>query len=174
MQNGYTPCCAQVMRLSVCLTEVDVLLVCSPLLAAGRVQSARLALRAPHVCGSANSSAGAAPAGGPRPDPRGLQRRLPASIASKVLVLVLAGEDSECPSVLFSVQLVESVPVGLYPSSPPSRPSIANGWLRLLDEANSSVHIAAFYLTLRNSDVQSSDPSDSQVRVAAIHQPHVS
>lgn len=70
----------------------------------------------------------------------------------------------EACSVDCRVQLVESVPVGLYPSSAPSRPSIADGWLRLLDEANSSVHIAAFYLTLRNSDVQSSDPSDSQGR----------
>ncbi|XP_015238879.1 PREDICTED: phospholipase D3-like isoform X1 [Cyprinodon variegatus] len=62
------------------------------------------------------------------------------------------------------VQLVESIPVGLYPSSPSSRPSIADSWLHLLHKANSSVHIAAFYFTLRDSDVQSSDPSDSQGR----------
>ncbi|XP_035983257.1 5'-3' exonuclease PLD3 isoform X1 [Fundulus heteroclitus] len=60
------------------------------------------------------------------------------------------------------VQLVESVPVGLYPSSPPSGPSVADGWLRLLGRANASVHIAAFYFTLR--DGASSDPPDSQGR----------
>ncbi|KAM4586051.1 uncharacterized protein pld7 [Fundulus diaphanus] len=60
------------------------------------------------------------------------------------------------------VQLVESVPVGLYPSSPPSGPSVADGWLRLLGRANGSVHIAAFYFTLR--DGASSDPPDSQGR----------
>nr|XP_033489267.1 phospholipase D3 isoform X1 [Epinephelus lanceolatus] len=61
------------------------------------------------------------------------------------------------------VHLVESIPVGLYPSSASSRGSIADSWLHLLDKANSSVHIAAFYLTLRSSDsARSSDPSDSQ------------
>ncbi|XP_017295801.1 5'-3' exonuclease PLD3 isoform X2 [Kryptolebias marmoratus] len=62
------------------------------------------------------------------------------------------------------VQLVESIPVGLYLSSPPSSLSIADSWLRLLDKANSSVHIAAFYFTLRGSDVVSADSSDSQGR----------
>ncbi|XP_017162684.1 phospholipase D3 isoform X2 [Poecilia reticulata] len=62
------------------------------------------------------------------------------------------------------VQLVESIPVGLYPSSSSPGPSIADSWLRLLDKANSSVHIAAFYFTLRDSDVQSYHPSDSQGR----------
>uniref|UniRef100_A0A672FNC1 Phospholipase D family, member 7 n=1 Tax=Salarias fasciatus TaxID=181472 RepID=A0A672FNC1_SALFA len=46
------------------------------------------------------------------------------------------------------VHLVESVPVGLYESSPPPRRSIADSWLRLLQRANSSVDIAAFYFTL--------------------------
>ncbi|KAL6118127.1 uncharacterized protein ACO6RY_15781 [Pungitius sinensis] len=56
------------------------------------------------------------------------------------------------------VQLVESIPVGLYQSAPLSRRSIADSWLHLLDKANSSVHIAAFYFTLR-------DPSESQGRL---------
>ncbi|KAM8909152.1 5'-3' exonuclease PLD3 isoform 2-T2 [Spinachia spinachia] len=60
------------------------------------------------------------------------------------------------------VQLVESIPVGLYQSTPSSRQSIADSWLRLLDKANSSVHIAAFYFTLR-------DPSESQGRLVFEH-----
>uniref|UniRef100_A0A4W6FV52 Phospholipase D family, member 7 n=1 Tax=Lates calcarifer TaxID=8187 RepID=A0A4W6FV52_LATCA len=60
------------------------------------------------------------------------------------------------------VHLVESIPVGLYQSSPMSRQSIADSWLHLLDKANSSVHIAAFYFTLRGADLESTDSSDSQ------------
>uniref|UniRef100_A0A3B4EQK8 Phospholipase D3-like n=1 Tax=Pundamilia nyererei TaxID=303518 RepID=A0A3B4EQK8_9CICH len=62
------------------------------------------------------------------------------------------------------VHLVESIPVGLYQSSPSSRKSIADSWLHLLDRANSSVHIAAFYFTLRDSDLGSHESSDSQGR----------
>ncbi|KAM9741257.1 5'-3' exonuclease PLD4 isoform 2-T2 [Menidia menidia] len=60
------------------------------------------------------------------------------------------------------VRLVESIPEGLHQS--PSSSSIADSWLHLLDRANSSVHIAAFYLTLRAGDLDSSGPSDSQGR----------
>uniref|UniRef100_A0A3B4ENP0 Phospholipase D3-like n=1 Tax=Pundamilia nyererei TaxID=303518 RepID=A0A3B4ENP0_9CICH len=63
-----------------------------------------------------------------------------------------------------TVHLVESIPVGLYQSSPSSRKSIADSWLHLLDRANSSVHIAAFYFTLRDSDLGSHESSDSQGR----------
>uniref|UniRef100_A0A3Q4HXS3 Phospholipase D family, member 7 n=1 Tax=Neolamprologus brichardi TaxID=32507 RepID=A0A3Q4HXS3_NEOBR len=63
-----------------------------------------------------------------------------------------------------TVHLVESIPVGLYPSSPSSRKSITDSWLHLLDRANSSVHIAAFYFTLRDSDLGSHESSDSQGR----------
>lgn len=63
------------------------------------------------------------------------------------------------------VHLVESIPVGLYESPPPPQ-SIAQSWLRLLHKANSSVHIAAFYFTLRSSDV---DSSDSQGRTVFEH-----
>ncbi|KAM4555152.1 5'-3' exonuclease PLD3 isoform 2-T3 [Odontesthes bonariensis] len=62
------------------------------------------------------------------------------------------------------VHLVESIPVGLYQSSPSTGPSIADSWLHLLDKANSSVHIAAFYFTLRGGDLDSAAPSDSQGR----------
>ncbi|XP_073342403.1 5'-3' exonuclease PLD3 isoform X2 [Pagrus major] len=63
------------------------------------------------------------------------------------------------------VRLVESIPVGLYPSSPSSRQSIADSWLHLLDKANSSVHIAAFYFTLRGNDLDLAGSSDSQGRM---------
>lgn len=66
---------------------------------------------------------------------------------------------------LLRVQLVESIPEGLYPSAPSSRRSIADSWLRLLDRANSSVHIAAFYFTLRGDEFAGS--SDSQVSSVA-------
>ncbi|XP_042348791.1 5'-3' exonuclease PLD3 isoform X2 [Plectropomus leopardus] len=59
--------------------------------------------------------------------------------------------------------LVESIPVGLYQFSPLSRGSIADSWLHLLDKANSSVNIAAFYFTLRDSE--SAHSSDSQGRM---------
>ncbi|XP_044060260.1 5'-3' exonuclease PLD3 isoform X2 [Siniperca chuatsi] len=63
------------------------------------------------------------------------------------------------------VHLVESIPVGLYQSSPSSRGSIADSWLHLLDKANSSVHIAAFYFTLQGSDLEFAGSSDSQGRM---------
>uniref|UniRef100_G3Q4F5 Phospholipase D family, member 7 n=1 Tax=Gasterosteus aculeatus aculeatus TaxID=481459 RepID=G3Q4F5_GASAC len=66
------------------------------------------------------------------------------------------------PFCLLRVRLVESIPVGLYPSTPLSRGTIADSWLRLLEKANSSVHIAAFYFTLR-------DPSESQGRLVFEH-----
>ncbi|XP_055015539.1 5'-3' exonuclease PLD3 [Boleophthalmus pectinirostris] len=57
--------------------------------------------------------------------------------------------------------LVESLPVGVYPSAPAARQTIAQSWLRLLDRANRSVDVAAFYLTLRSRD---GDPTDAQGR----------
>nr|XP_020451044.1 uncharacterized protein LOC109957487 isoform X2 [Monopterus albus] len=67
------------------------------------------------------------------------------------------------------VHLVESIPVDIYPSSPSSRPSIADSWLHLLDKANRSVHIAAFYFTLRGSDLELADSTDSQGRKVFEH-----
>ncbi|KAM8848371.1 5'-3' exonuclease PLD3 isoform 1-T1 [Synchiropus picturatus] len=58
--------------------------------------------------------------------------------------------------------LVESIPEGLYPSSLSPWQSIGNTWLHLLDQANHSVDVAAFYLTLR--DLQFSNPTDVQGR----------
>lgn len=64
------------------------------------------------------------------------------------------------------VTLVESLPEGLsYQSSPPTQPSIADRWLQLLDEAERSVDIAAFYFTLRGSDMEAGASSDSQGRM---------
>lgn len=62
------------------------------------------------------------------------------------------------------VHLVESIPVGLYESAPSPRQSIADSWLHLLNKANSSVHIAAFYFTLRGGDLELTDSTDSQGR----------
>ncbi|XP_028271247.1 phospholipase D3 isoform X2 [Parambassis ranga] len=62
------------------------------------------------------------------------------------------------------VHLVESIPVGLHELSSSSKRTIADSWLHLLDKANSSVHIAAFYFTLRNSDLDIIDSTDSQGR----------
>ncbi|XP_024139355.1 5'-3' exonuclease PLD3 isoform X2 [Oryzias melastigma] len=69
---------------------------------------------------------------------------------------------SEPCSVDCRARLVESIPVGLYESSPSTWPSIADSWLHLLHRAERSVQIAAFYFTLR--DLESADPSDSQGR----------
>ena len=62
---------------------------------------------------------------------------------------------------LLRVTLVESIPEGLYMDSHSSGQSITGSWLHLLDNANSSVHIAAFYFTLRGND--SVDSTDAQV-----------
>lgn len=57
--------------------------------------------------------------------------------------------------------------MGLYSSSPSPRQSIAHSWLHLLDKANSSVHIAAFYFTLQGDDLKSADSTDSEVSLKA-------
>ncbi|XP_069568273.1 5'-3' exonuclease PLD3 isoform X1 [Brachyistius frenatus] len=62
------------------------------------------------------------------------------------------------------VHLVESIPAGLHLSSPSSRRSVTDSWLHLLNKANSSVHMAAFYLSLRDSDLELLESSDSQGR----------
>ncbi|XP_072252303.1 5'-3' exonuclease PLD3 isoform X2 [Leuresthes tenuis] len=94
---------------------------------------------------------------------------LPQSVAQLTAQLELHWLDgfglvSEPCSTDCRVHLVESIPVDLYQSSPPPGPSIADRWLHLLDKANSSVHIAAFYFTLRGSDLDSAVPTDSQGR----------
>lgn len=59
---------------------------------------------------------------------------------------------------------MESLPEGLsYQSSLPTQQSIADRWLQLLDEAERSVDVAAFYVTLRGSDTEAGASSDSQV-----------
>ncbi|XP_077588982.1 5'-3' exonuclease PLD3 [Stigmatopora nigra] len=62
------------------------------------------------------------------------------------------------------VHLVESIPQGLYPSSPSPQQSTAANWLRLLDKANSSVNIAAFYVSLRSNLSQFAETDDAQGR----------
>ncbi|XP_042626282.1 5'-3' exonuclease PLD3-like isoform X2 [Cyprinus carpio] len=56
--------------------------------------------------------------------------------------------------------LVESLPEGLvFPSGSPHLPSISDTWINLLNKANRSVHIGAFYFTLRDSDLGLTEPS---------------
>jgi len=40
--------------------------------------------------------------------------------------------------------------------------------MRLIDSANKSIDIAAFYWTLRSSDIEFEDPSDWQVQYRVI------
>ncbi|XP_043931600.1 5'-3' exonuclease PLD3-like isoform X2 [Protopterus annectens] len=59
----------------------------------------------------------------------------------------------ECSSQC-SVHLVESIPVGLrYQADLPHHTSTYDAWMNLLRQANTSVDIAAFYFTLRDSDI---------------------
>uniref|UniRef100_A0A8C2E0V9 Phospholipase D family, member 7 n=1 Tax=Cyprinus carpio TaxID=7962 RepID=A0A8C2E0V9_CYPCA len=56
--------------------------------------------------------------------------------------------------------LVESLPEGLvFPSGSPHLPSISDTWINLLNKANRSVHIGAFYFTLQDSDLGLTEPS---------------
>uniref|UniRef100_A0A8C3SYS3 PLD phosphodiesterase domain-containing protein n=1 Tax=Chelydra serpentina TaxID=8475 RepID=A0A8C3SYS3_CHESE len=72
--------------------------------------------------------------------------------------------EEEC-SPQCSLVLVESIPVGLdYSSSSPRHLPIFQAWMDLLDAANHSVDIAAFYFTLRDSDTQEEEPSSWQGR----------
>lgn len=59
--------------------------------------------------------------------------------------------------------LVESLPEGMhFPSGSPRLQSISHTWKNLLDQANSSVDIAAFYFTLRDLDTGITDPSSME------------
>ncbi|XP_019725333.1 phospholipase D3 isoform X2 [Hippocampus comes] len=62
------------------------------------------------------------------------------------------------------VHLVESIPVGLYPSSPSPQQSTTATWLRLLDKANGSVSIAGYYVSLRSNDPEFAGLLDTQGR----------
>ncbi|XP_048368793.1 5'-3' exonuclease PLD3-like [Sphaerodactylus townsendi] len=64
-----------------------------------------------------------------------------------------------------SLVLVESIPDTLeYQPEDPRHLSIYQAWMDLLAGANSSVDIAAFYFTLRDSDIKVQDPSAQQGR----------
>ncbi|XP_041931540.1 5'-3' exonuclease PLD3 isoform X1 [Alosa sapidissima] len=61
--------------------------------------------------------------------------------------------------------LVESIPEGLvFAPGSPLLPSISQTWKDLLDKANKSVDIAAFYFTLRDSDLGLTEPSADEGR----------
>ncbi|KAG7329310.1 hypothetical protein KOW79_007484 [Hemibagrus wyckioides] len=66
--------------------------------------------------------------------------------------------------------LTESIPEGMsFPSGSPHLQSITHTWTNLLNRANASVNIAAFYLTLRDSDIGLIDPSAMQGKVLLDH-----
>ncbi|XP_054848620.1 5'-3' exonuclease PLD3-like isoform X2 [Eublepharis macularius] len=70
----------------------------------------------------------------------------------------------EC-STQCSLVLVESIPDSLvYQPEDVRHLSIYQAWMDLLAEANSSVDIAAFYFTLRDSDIKMEHPSSQQGR----------
>ncbi|XP_063173277.1 5'-3' exonuclease PLD3-like [Candoia aspera] len=74
----------------------------------------------------------------------------------------LWSEGGEC-SAQCSLVLLESIPDSLqYPSPSPQNPTIYQAWVDLLSGANSTVEIAAFYFTLRDSDLHMEDPSAKQ------------
>ncbi|XP_074861853.1 5'-3' exonuclease PLD4-like [Carettochelys insculpta] len=74
-------------------------------------------------------------------------------------------EPEEACSPQCSLVLVESIPVGLaYSPSSPRHLPIYQAWMDLLDAANHSVDIAAFYFTLRDSDTEEEEPSSWQGR----------
>lgn len=92
---------------------------------------------------------------------------LPMSVSSLMSQLELhwlegCGLARETCSSDCRVRLVESIPEGLYTSGSTPLPSISDAWMSLLDKANSSVDIAAFYFSLRASDMGLAEPSDSQ------------
>ncbi|XP_036404160.1 uncharacterized protein pld7 isoform X2 [Megalops cyprinoides] len=62
-----------------------------------------------------------------------------------------------------SFALVESLPEGLeFPTGSPILPPISQTWAQMLNQANSTVSIAAFYLTLRASDLNLTEKSALQ------------
>ncbi|XP_003968741.2 phospholipase D3 [Takifugu rubripes] len=61
-----------------------------------------------------------------------------------------------------NIVLVESIPEGLEFNSSTSHPSIFQTWLRLMNEAQSSIDIASFYWTLTNSDTGTHEPTADQ------------
>ncbi|XP_039616631.1 5'-3' exonuclease PLD3 isoform X2 [Polypterus senegalus] len=81
-----------------------------------------------------------------------------------IFVGMFMGPEELCESDC-SFQLVESIPTGLeYPEGSPLYPSIFQAWKHLLNEANGSVDIAAFYFTLRDTELENLDPSADQGR----------
>jgi phospholipase D3/4 len=63
-----------------------------------------------------------------------------------------------------SLSLVESIPEGLvYNDTPATHPSTFDTWFNLIVSAESTIEIASFYWTLRQSEVYP-DPSSVKVR----------
>ncbi|XP_025031443.1 phospholipase D3-like isoform X2 [Python bivittatus] len=74
----------------------------------------------------------------------------------------LWSEAEECDAQC-SLVLLESIPDTLQFQPPsPQNPTIYQAWMDLLSGANSTVEIAAFYFTLRDSDLHMEEPSAKQ------------
>ncbi|XP_067875252.1 5'-3' exonuclease PLD3 [Heterodontus francisci] len=59
--------------------------------------------------------------------------------------------------------LVESFPEGMhFGSNSTVNPSIFDGWMKLLSEAEKSIEISSFYWTMRNVDTHTSEPTANQ------------
>ncbi|XP_067831250.1 5'-3' exonuclease PLD3 isoform X2 [Heptranchias perlo] len=70
--------------------------------------------------------------------------------------------DVGCPNPC-SLVLVESIPEGMhFGLNSTVNPSIFDGWMKLLSEAERSIDIASFYWAMRNTDTHTSEPSASQ------------
>uniref|UniRef100_UPI00398E959A 5'-3' exonuclease PLD3 n=1 Tax=Pristiophorus japonicus TaxID=55135 RepID=UPI00398E959A len=70
--------------------------------------------------------------------------------------------DKGCPNPC-SLVLVESIPEGMnFGPNSTVNPSIFEGWMKLLSEAERSIDIASFYWAMRNIDTQTEEPSASQ------------
>ncbi|KAJ8254943.1 hypothetical protein GJAV_G00199150 [Gymnothorax javanicus] len=93
---------------------------------------------------------------------------IPASVCGVLVQLELgwlqglSGAQFPCNSDC-SFILLESLPEDLvFKDGSPILPSISQAWTQLLSRAGSTVSIAAFYLTLRATDLGLTDPSDQQ------------
>ena len=61
------------------------------------------------------------------------------------------------------VKIVESIPENLtFSKDAPSHISVFDGWIELLDAAETSIHIASSYWTLRGDDIHVKDNSSWQ------------
>lgn len=67
------------------------------------------------------------------------------------------------------ITLVESIPENMtFVKGSPLHLSTFDSWMELINMANNSIDIAAYYWTLQGADIGHVDPSDWQVMVTVI------